>query len=88
MKKAKDLKKALEWLERLEKIADRADAEYEADPMNAEKEAAFDEAYAAEFEAHEVVIDVIVEMTDGQIDAKTAHAMIMKKRAEILSLIA
>lgn len=83
-----ELKKRLEELERLEEIANKAEAEYEADCMNEEKENAFDVAYQNEYNAFMAVSEMIVEMTGGQIDIKTAREMVRTKRAEILNIIA
>lgn len=79
-----ELKKRLKELERLKAIADQTDAEYEADPENAEKEKTSDEAYKAEFNAFMAVSALIVKMTDGRIDEKTARAMVRTKRNEII----
>lgn len=84
----KTLKRALEDLSVLEETANKAEKEYEAAPMDAGKEKAFDEAYKAEFDAFIAVSDLIVKMTDGRIDEKTAREMVQTKRAEILRLIA
>lgn len=83
-----ELRKRLEELTRLEEIADKADAEYEAEPENEEKEKTFDAAYKAEMDAFMAVSEIIVKMTGGQIDIKTAKRMIKTKRNEILNLVA
>lgn len=83
-----ELKKRLEELARLEEIANRADDAMMADPTNEEKEKAFDEAYKAEFDAFTAVANLIVKMTNGQIDEKTTRIMVRTKRNEILNLIA
>lgn len=83
-----ELKKRLEELTRLEEIANKADAEYEAEPENEEMEKAFDEAYKEEFAAFMAVSEMIVKMTSGQIDIKTARKMVKTKRNEILNLVA
>lgn len=83
-----ELKKKLEELTRLEEIADKADAEYESEPENGEKEKAFEKAYQAEYNAFMAVSELIVKMTGGQIDIKTARAMVKTKRNEILNLVA
>ena len=44
-----ELIKKIEELEQLEKAADKAQQEYEAEPENVEKERAFDSAYKKEF---------------------------------------
>lgn len=83
-----ELKKKLEELARLEEIANKADDEMMADPTNEDKEKAFDEAYKAEFDAFIAVANLIVKMTNGQIDEKTARTMVRTKRNEILNLVA
>lgn len=83
-----ELKKRLEELERLEAIADQADAEMMADPENAEKEAAFDVAYQAEHNAFMAATEHIAKLADGKIDIKTAREMVRAKRNEILALLA
>lgn len=83
-----ELKKRLEELARLEEIANRADDAMMADPTNEEKEKAFDEAYKAEFDAFIAVASLIVKTTSGQIDEKTARAMVRTKRNEIMDLVA
>lgn len=83
-----ELKKRLEELERLEEIANKADDEMMADPTSEEKERAFDEAYKAEFDAFMAVASLIVKMTDGQVDEKTARTMVRTKRNEIMNLVA
>lgn len=83
-----ELKKRLEELERLERIADRAEDEMMADPTNEEKENIFDEAYKAEFAAFMAAANLIVEMTGGRIDEKTARTMVRTKRGEIVKIVA
>lgn len=82
------LKRMMEELERLEEIANKADDEMMADPTNEEKEKAFDEAYKAEFEAFTAVASLIVKMTSGQIDEKTARTMVRAKRKELMNIVA
>ena len=83
-----ELKKRLEELERLEAIADQAEDEMMADPESAEKEAAFDAAYQAEYNAFMAVAEYIVKMVAGKIDIKTARKMVRTRRNEILALLA
>lgn len=82
-----ELKNKLEELGRLEEIANKADDEMMEDPTNEEKEKAFDEAYKAEFDAFTAVANLIVKMTNGQIDEKTARTMVRTKRNEIMNLV-
>lgn len=82
------LKRMLSELSGLEEIANKADDAMMDDPTNEEKEKAFDEAYKAEFDAFTTVANLIVKMTGGQIDEKTARTMVRTKRNEIANLIA
>lgn len=82
------LKRMLAELSELEEIANKADDAMMDDPTNEEKEKAFDEAYKAEFDAFTAVANLIVKMTDGRIDEKTARTMVRAKRNEILNLVA
>lgn len=83
-----ELKMRLEELARLEAIADKADAEMMEDPESTEKEAAFDAAYQAEYNAFIAAAESIVKMTAGKIDIKTAREMVRTKRNEIINLVA
>lgn len=83
-----ELKKKLEELARLEAIAGKADAEYQAEPMNEEKEAAFDAAYQAEYSAFMSAAECIVKMTRGKINIKAAREMVRTRRNEIMNLVA
>lgn len=82
------MKALLKALQAAEEKASKIDSAWEADPENEELEAAFDEAYAAEYKAHEALANEIVRITSGRIDYKTASTMIHKKRSELESLIA
>lgn len=82
------LNRMLAKLSELKEIADRAEEEMIADPTNEEKEKAFDEAYKAEFDAFMAIADLIVKMTGGQIEEKTAREMVRTKRNEIMNLVA
>lgn len=82
------LKRLISEFSKLEEIANKADDEMMEDPTNEEKERAFDEAYKAEFDAFMAVSNLIVKMTNGQIDEKTARTMVRAKRNEILNLVA
>lgn len=87
MQSGKELLKKLKKFEELEAIANKADAAYEAEPENAEAEAAFDKAYKAEFQAMEELLNGIVELTNGQIDTETAKKMLFTKRAELKKIL-
>lgn len=81
------LKKALDDLKKLTRAADEADNAYQADPENIEKEAAFDAAYDAEYNKTEEIAELIVKITEGKIDSKTALMMASWKHWEIRGLL-
>lgn len=83
-----ELKRRLEDLERLSAIADSADRAMMEDFENPEKEKAFEEAYKAEYSAFMAVVDLVVKISNGKIDEKTARIMVRAKRNEILALLA
>ena len=84
----KALKRTLAELEVLEKAGQEAESAYDADFMNPEKESAFDATYKAEWNKAEEAVKLVVKMTGGKIDKKTARAMINSKREEIKKLLA
>lgn len=77
----------LQRLERLEEIANHAEADYEREPENAEYEETFDRAYKNEFEAYISLAKYIVFITNNEIDFNTAKKMIQTKRKELFSLL-
>ena len=77
----------LQKLERMEEIANHAEADYEREPENAEYEATFDLAYQNEFKAYIEAAKYIEYMTDGNIDFMTAKKIIQTKRAELISIL-
>ena len=81
-----ELKKNLMELERLEAVADIADAAYQNAPENEEAEHAFDEAYQAEYDAFMKVSTMISEFAG--IDIKAAREMVRVKRAELKQILA
>lgn len=81
------MKELLKALKEAEERANKADAAWDAEPENEALEAAFDEAYEAEHEAFENLVNEIVKATSGKIDTKTAAAMIRSKRNELEALI-
>jgi len=83
-----ELKAKLEELTRLEEAASKADDEMMADPTNEEKEKAFDVAYQNEFNAFIAVSEMIVKITSGKIDTKTAREIVRTIRNEIINLVA
>ena len=83
----KILLEKLQKLERMEEIANHAEADYERDPENAEYEATFDRAYKNEFEAFVSIAQYIEYMTGREIDFMTAKKIIQTKRSELLSIL-
>ena len=83
----KILLEKLKKLERMEEIANHAEADYEREPENAEYEATFDRAYKNEFEAFVSLAKYIEYMTGGEIDFMTAKKIIQTKRSELLSIL-
>lgn len=81
------MKELLKALQAAEEKANEIDKAWEADPESEALEAAFDEAYAAEYKAHEALANEIVRITSGKIDFQTASTMIHKKRSELESLV-
>lgn len=72
-------------LERLEEIANHADADYDREPENVDCEKAFDAAYKAEYAAFMTVAT----MLSGWIgvDIATARSMVSGKRAELWDIL-
>lgn len=87
MQSSKELLEKLKKFEKLEAIANKADEAYQAEPENAEAEAAFDKAYKEEFQAMEELLNGIVKLTNGQIDTETAKKMLFTKRAELKKIL-
>lgn len=77
----------LQILERMEEIANHAEADYEREPENKEYEETFDIAYKNEFEAYISLAKYIVFITNNEINFNTAKKMIQTKRKELLSLL-
>lgn len=82
------MKELLKRYEEAVKAANIADAAWEANPESAELEAAFDEAYEAEFKAFDELTNKIVEITNGQIEKALAATMVRSKMVELKQLIA
>ena len=82
-----ELKARLTKLEELEKIANHAEADYEAEPENAEYEATFDLAYKNEFNAYMECVKLVQKISDGKIDFHTAKKMVKTQRDELLLLL-
>lgn len=83
----KILLEKLQKLERMEEIANHAEADYEREPENAEFEETFDRAYKNEFDAYISLAKYIEYVTGGKIDFNTAKKIINTKRSELLSML-
>ena len=83
----KILLEKLQELERLEEIANNAEADYEREPENEEYEAAFDLAYKNQYKKYIEASKYIEYITNGNIDFMTAKKMIHTKRAELISIL-
>ena len=86
-KSGKGLLKKLEKFEELEAAANKADEAYQAEPENAELEAAFDKAYKEEFEAMEELLNSITTYTNGEIDTETSKKMLFTHREELKQIL-
>ena len=83
----KILLEKLQKLERMEEIANHAEADYDREPENAEYEETFDRAYQNEFKAYIEAAKYIEYMTDGNIDFMTAKKIIQTKIDELISIL-
>lgn len=72
-------------LERLEEIANHAEADYDREPENADYEKAFDETYKNEYDSFMAVSTMLSDYTG--VDIATARAMVNGKRAEIWGIL-
>ena len=77
----------LQKLERMEEIANHAEADYEREPENEEYEKTFGIAYKNEFNAYIEAAKYMEYMTGGNIDFLTAKRMIQTKRTELLQIL-
>ena len=82
-----ELIKKIEELERLEKVADKAQQEYEAEPENTEKESAFDSAYKKEFSTYISAAKELECLSGGKINFCTAKKLIQTRRSELIGLL-
>lgn len=80
-----EIYKNLLKLEKLEEIANHAEADYERDPESAEYEEAFDRAYKNEFDCFMQVSGQVAKMAG--IDEKTARAMVKGRREELKRIL-
>lgn len=78
----------LQKLERMEEIANHAEADYEREPENKEYEETFGTAYKNEFNAYIEAAKYMECMTGGNIDFMTAKKIIQTKRTELLRILA
>lgn len=80
-----EIYKNLLRLEKLEEIANHAEADYAREPENAEYEETFDRAYKNEFDCFMQVSGQIAKMAG--IDENTARTMIRTKRDELMQIL-
>ena len=80
----KKIKALIETLAKLVETATAAEEAYAANPENEELEAAFDEAYKAEYETRQKLTKAISSFAG--IDTKTAYAMTHKTFEQLKSL--
>lgn len=80
-----EIYKNLLKLERLEEIANHAEADYDREPENAEYEETFDRAYKNEFAAFMAVSGQIAKFAG--VDEKTARAMVKGRREELKRIL-
>lgn len=80
-----EIYKNLLRLEKLEEIANHAEADYERDPENREFEETFARAYKNEFAAFMTVSGQIAKFAG--IDEKAARAMVNGKRTELKRIL-
>ena len=82
----KILLEKLQKLERMEEIANHAEADYDREPENAEYEETFDRAYENEYNAFMLVASQISEFAG--IDIKAAREIVRVKREELKKILA
>ena len=73
--------------EELNNIANAADEAWALEPENEDLEKAFDDAYEAEWNAFNELLNAILEFTNGEIDKYTASKMLRSKRNEVKQLL-
>ena len=81
------LRDNLKTLRVLEKRADKAERMYVRNPESRKYEREFDEAYALQFDCMNKCINLLVKITAGQIDKKTARMMMVTKRRAIEAIV-
>ncbi|MBR5354654.1 MAG: hypothetical protein IK122_00820 [Alphaproteobacteria bacterium] len=82
------MKKAIENYEAATKEMDAIDAEFENDLFNEELETKWNEAYKKQFAAFIELANMIVKVTNNQIDMQTAREMINTRFEDIKKLVA
>lgn len=81
-----EIRKSLNRLAQLEKLANKADEAYEADPENKDFEEAFDRYYELQFNEYIHLIHLVRSFTG--MDENSAKLIINKKRQELRAIIA
>ena len=83
-----DIISAIAKLESLEAVSNACDEAWERNPESSAAEAAFDEAYKAEWVQREACIVMIAEFTNHAIDTRTAGQLIKPDyRARLINAI-
>ena len=81
----KILLEKLQKLERMEEIANHAEADYDREPENAEYEKSFDDAYRAEYKSFMAVATMLSDYIG--VDIATARTMVNGKRSELWQIL-
>jgi hypothetical protein len=81
------MKELFKAYEATQKANNEAFEAWEQEPENEELEATFDRTYEAYIKANRALVEAIVTITNGAIDAGIAKRMIATKRDELKSLI-
>lgn len=81
------MKQLFKTYEEAKETANAIDTAWANDPENEALENAFDEAYKAEYNAFNALVAGIVEITNGEIDKKTAATMIKARYNDLKTII-
>ena len=82
-----ELRIKLMMLEKMEEIANHAEADYEENPESAECEERFDQAYKNEFKYYMECAKLTQKISGGKIDFQTAKKLVMNDREQLLKII-
>lgn len=81
------LRKKLQRLERLEKVANEADLRYLDDPDNEELELDFNIAYEREYACYMQCVSLIQEVTKGKLSFHEAKKLVTCYRKQIIEYL-